>query len=116
MTLQKVQATSILRWTIVVGEIFFTLNVLSILFICSAHVRKRLCIYAGFGLGDKILAHSLANVEMTNVIQWKFLDGCNFLCLGVCNLKYIRILYCNIDGFFGGSTMDFITFTSQNFL
>jgi hypothetical protein len=22
-------------------------------------IRKRLCIYAGFGLGDKILAHSL---------------------------------------------------------
>jgi hypothetical protein len=28
---------------------------------------KRLCICAGFGLGDIILAHSLANVEMTSV-------------------------------------------------
>jgi hypothetical protein len=28
---------------------------------------KRLCICAGFGLGDIILAHSLANMEMTSV-------------------------------------------------
>jgi hypothetical protein len=30
-------------------------------------VGKKLHIYAGFGFGDKILAHSLVNVEMTNV-------------------------------------------------
>jgi hypothetical protein len=33
------------------------------LFVGSAH-RERLCICARFGLGDKILVHSLANVEM----------------------------------------------------
>jgi hypothetical protein len=26
-------------------------------------IGKKLCIYAGFGLEDKILAHSLVNVE-----------------------------------------------------
>jgi hypothetical protein len=30
-------------------------------------IRKRLHICARFGLGDKFLAHPLANVEMTNV-------------------------------------------------
>jgi hypothetical protein len=35
-------------------------------------IGKRLCVYAGFGLGDKILAHSLANVEMTIVHRMKF--------------------------------------------
>jgi hypothetical protein len=29
-------------------------------------IGKRLCIYARFELGDKILVHSLANVEMTS--------------------------------------------------
>jgi hypothetical protein len=39
-------------------------------FISSAH-RKRLHIYVGFGLGDKLLAHSLVNVELTNVHKMK---------------------------------------------
>jgi hypothetical protein len=30
-------------------------------------IGKKLHICVGFGLGDKILAHSLANVEMTSV-------------------------------------------------
>jgi len=34
-------------------------------------IGKRLCIYAGFGLGDKILAHSLTNVGMINVHKMK---------------------------------------------
>jgi hypothetical protein len=34
-------------------------------------IGKRLHIYVGFGLGDKILAHSLANVEMTSVHRMK---------------------------------------------
>jgi hypothetical protein len=34
-------------------------------------IGKKLHIYAGFGLGDKILTHSLANVEMTNVHKMK---------------------------------------------
>jgi hypothetical protein len=32
---------------------------------------KRLCIYVRFGLGDELLAHSLANVELTNVHKMK---------------------------------------------
>jgi hypothetical protein len=71
MTLQKVQAISILTWTIVVGETYFILSVFSILFIGSSHVRKRLCICIGFELEDKILAHSLANVEMPSVHRMK---------------------------------------------
>ncbi len=35
-------------------------------------IGKRLHICAGFGLGDKILVHSLANVEMTSVQKMKF--------------------------------------------
>jgi hypothetical protein len=72
MTLQKVQAASILMWTIVVGETYFTLSVFSILFIDSSHVGKRLCICARFGLEDKKFAHSLANVEMPCVHKMKF--------------------------------------------
>jgi len=34
-------------------------------------IGKRSHIYAGFGLGDKNLAHSLANVEMTSVHTMK---------------------------------------------
>jgi hypothetical protein len=34
-------------------------------------IRKKLCTCVGFGLGDKILAHSLANVEMTSVHKMK---------------------------------------------
>jgi hypothetical protein len=34
-------------------------------------IGKSLCICAGFGPGDKILAHSLANVEMTSVQRMK---------------------------------------------
>jgi hypothetical protein len=34
-------------------------------------VGKRLCISVGFELGDKILAHSLANVEMISVHKMK---------------------------------------------
>ncbi len=34
-------------------------------------IEKRLCIFVGFGFGDKILAHSLANIEMTNVHRMK---------------------------------------------
>jgi len=34
-------------------------------------IEKRLHICAGFGLGDKILAHSLADVEMTSVHRMK---------------------------------------------
>jgi hypothetical protein len=30
-------------------------------------IGKRLCICAGFRLGDNIFAHSMANVEMVNV-------------------------------------------------
>jgi hypothetical protein len=33
----------------------------------ALHVGKRLHVCARFGLGDKILVHSLANVEMTSV-------------------------------------------------
>jgi hypothetical protein len=36
-------------------------------------IGKRLCIYAGFGLEDKILAHPLLNVDMTSVHIIKFL-------------------------------------------
>jgi len=53
-------------------------------------IGKRLCICVGFGLGDKNFAHSLANVEMTNVHKIKNSHACNFPCLGGCNLKYIR--------------------------
>jgi hypothetical protein len=34
-------------------------------------IGKRLHICVGFGLGDKILAHSLANVEVTSVHRMK---------------------------------------------
>jgi hypothetical protein len=34
-------------------------------------IVKRIHICARFGLGDKILVHSLANVEMTNVHKMK---------------------------------------------
>jgi hypothetical protein len=34
-------------------------------------IGKRPCIYAKFGLGDKILAHPLTNVEMTSVHRMK---------------------------------------------
>jgi hypothetical protein len=34
-------------------------------------IRKRLHIGAGFALGDKLLVHSLANVEMTSVHKMK---------------------------------------------
>ncbi len=34
-------------------------------------IGKRLCIYVEFGLGDKILAHSLVNVDMTSVHKMK---------------------------------------------
>jgi len=34
-------------------------------------IGKRLHICAGFGLGDKILANSLANLEMTSVHKMK---------------------------------------------
>jgi hypothetical protein len=37
----------------------------------ALHIGKRLHIYARFGLGDKILAHSLTNVEMTSVHRMK---------------------------------------------
>jgi hypothetical protein len=53
-------------------------------------IGKRLCICARFGLGDKILAHSLANVEMTSVHKMKFSHGYNFPSLGGYNPKYIR--------------------------
>jgi len=36
-------------------------------------IGKRLHICAGFGFGDKILAHSLANVGMTSVHRMKVL-------------------------------------------
>jgi len=42
-------------------------------------IGKSLCICAGFGPGDKILAHSL---RWQVFIEWKFSDGCNFSCLG----------------------------------
>jgi hypothetical protein len=34
-------------------------------------IGKTICICVGFGSGDKILAHSLANVEMTSVHRMK---------------------------------------------
>jgi hypothetical protein len=34
-------------------------------------IGKSLCICAGFGPGDKIFSHSLANVEMTSVHRMK---------------------------------------------
>jgi hypothetical protein len=39
---------------------------------------------------DKNFAHSLVNVKMTSVHRMKISDGCNFSCLGGCNVKYIR--------------------------
>jgi hypothetical protein len=39
-------------------------------FIGFAH-KEETTICAGFGLGDKILVHSLANVEMTSVHRMK---------------------------------------------
>jgi len=39
------------------------------LVLLALSTKKILHICAGFGLGDKILAHSLANVEMTNCSQ-----------------------------------------------
>jgi hypothetical protein len=53
-------------------------------------IRKRLGICARFGLGDKILAHSLTNVKVTSAQKMKILSECNFSCLGKCNSKYIR--------------------------
>jgi hypothetical protein len=44
-------------------------------------IGKRLHIYAGFGFGNKILAHSLTNVEMTSIHIMKISNGCKFSCL-----------------------------------
>jgi hypothetical protein len=38
-------------------------------------IGKRLCICVGFGFGNKIFAHSLANVEMTSVHRMKNFRG-----------------------------------------
>jgi hypothetical protein len=43
-------------------------------------IRKRLGICARFGLGDKILAHSLTNVKVTSAQKMKILSECNFSC------------------------------------
>jgi hypothetical protein len=43
------------------------LFVMKTLVLLALPIGKRLRIYEGFGLGDNIFAHSLANVEMTNV-------------------------------------------------
>jgi len=42
-----------------------------ICFLLALSIGKRLCIYARFGFGDKTLAQSLANVEMTSVHKMK---------------------------------------------
>jgi hypothetical protein len=41
-------------------------------------IGKRLGICAGFGLGDKILAHPLANVGMTSVHRMKIFRWMQF--------------------------------------
>jgi hypothetical protein len=41
------------------------------LYLLALPIGKRLCISAGFGLGNKKFAHSLANVEMTSVHRMK---------------------------------------------
>jgi hypothetical protein len=33
-----------------------------------------------------------------------------------CNPNYIKIVYCNNGGFFGGSNVDFVMFARQTFL
>jgi hypothetical protein len=43
-----------------------------LVFLLALHIGKSLHIYVRFGLGDKILAHSLTNVEMTSVHRMIF--------------------------------------------
>jgi hypothetical protein len=56
------------------GNKLFVVLFFVMLFFCCLLVLpigKRLHICAGFGLGDKNFAHSLANVEMTSVHRMK---------------------------------------------
>jgi hypothetical protein len=61
------------RWWGVKAKSYQVLDMFLKEFAIALHlpIGKRLHIYAGFELGDKILVHSLANVKMTSVHKMK---------------------------------------------
>jgi len=69
-------------------------------FVGFAHREETIHLCKDLDLGIKILLTHWPMWRWQVFTKWKFSNGCNFSCLGGCNPKYIRIVYCNTNGFF----------------